>query len=225
MFDLDGTLVDSVPDIAAAVQAAVTDLSLAPVTVAQVQTWVGNGVGPLIRRAVGEEHADCHPSLVVEVTTRFESHYARTNGSATRVYDGVFETLEVLQRSGVAVACVTNKPVKFARDLLDMMSLAQFMRVVVGGDSLAHRKPHPLPLRHIGELLEVPMTGALMVGDSDSDIAAARAAPCPIICVSYGYNHGRDIHAAGADQVVDSLLELIPLLGINRDIDASAYTD
>ena len=209
LFDLDGTLVDSVPDIALGINRALEEHGISSASVDDVRNWVGNGVGPLIERAlhaaIGERASTAQ---VEDVKSAFEAHYAQTNGLESIVYEGVIELLDTLRAQSVHTACVTNKPVTFAHDLLAHCQLSSYFPLVLGGDSLPRCKPDPLPIRHAARTFNVPLSQTLMIGDSISDINAALSAPCPIICVSYGYNQGVDIHKSGADRVIDSLSQL-----------------
>ena len=213
MFDLDGTLVDSVPDIAAAVALAMHDLGAPAPEEFSVRDWVGNGVAPLMARALsGDMSGDVPAAQVALAVERFEAHYAGVNGRHSCLYEAVDEVTRDLHARGVRLACVTNKPARFAHALLRATGLASRMSILVGGDTLRRRKPDALPLRHVATRLNVPLAESVMVGDSKTDVGAARNAGCRVICVSYGYNHGEDIHAAGADVIIDSFTELLPAL-------------
>jgi phosphoglycolate phosphatase len=213
LFDLDGTLVDSVPDIAQAVVRAMSDLELATVSEDDVRNWVGNGVTRLLERAL--EHSTGNApdkALTSAARARWDHHYGQCNGNRSAVYPTVREVLSTFVDNGIALGCVTNKPVAFAHDLLAATDLAKFVPLVLGGDSLAVHKPDPAPLHHAGEHFGVAMSRTLMVGDSETDVKAARAAPCAVICVSYGYNHGRNIADAKPDAVIDDFGELLQIL-------------
>lgn len=213
MFDLDGTLVDSVPDIAAATALAMQDMGAPAPDESAVRTWVGNGVARLMARALsGDMAGDAPMSDVARAVDRFEAHYAGINGQRSSLYAAVDDVTRDLHVRGVRLACVTNKPGRFAHDLLRATGLAARMSVVVGGDTLRRCKPDALPLRHVATRLNIPLVKAVMVGDSTTDVRAARNAGCRVICVSYGYNHGEDIHTSGADVIIDSFSELPPAL-------------
>lgn len=214
LFDLDGTLVDSVPDLASAVDAMLADLDLPLAGVDRVRHWVGNGATELVRRAL----AGCDlPAQTGAISgerlnlglARFREHYRRCNGQHSRVYPGVEDSLRILRERGTRLGLVTNKPVEFIEPLLGSVGLAGWFDVHVGGDSLPVKKPSPAPLLYAMAYLESPPDAVMVIGDSRNDIAAARAASLPVIVLSYGYNHGEDIHQAGADLVVDSLEELL----------------
>lgn len=217
MFDLDGTLVDTVPDIAVALNAALADVNLPSVTAAQVRLWVGNGARRLCGRAISRDMTDAADNVVAAcLLERFLERYAERICVSTRIYDGVVECLAELRARGLALACITNKPERHTRVLLDELQLARSFDAVVGGDTLPEKKPHPAPLHHVMSTLGISSGLSLMVGDSATDVAAARAAAVRCVCVSYGYNHGEDVRALGADAVLDSLRELPQLLAGER---------
>lgn len=215
MFDLDGTLVDTVPDIAVALNAALTDLSLPVVDESQVRDWVGNGARVLCGQSISRSmHDRADPALADRLLGRFLIRYAERVCVETRIYDGVLDCVRSLQTRGIALACVTNKPGQHTQELLDALGLASFFDVVVAGDTLPSKKPDPAPLKHVLEQLRVSPSAAMMIGDSRTDIAAARGAGVRSACVTYGYNHGDDVRALGADHVIDSLREVSRLPGI-----------
>jgi len=213
LFDLDGTLVDSVPDLARAVDQMLTALGREPAGAEAVRQWVGNGVDMLVQRALAGrlqvDPAAPQDELFLPALELFKAAYAQANGRVSQVYPGVRELLDHYQASSLPMALVTNKPTAFTQPLLERLGLASYFPVVVCGDTLSRKKPDPAPLRHACEQIGVTPTQALMVGDSQVDVAAARAAGCAVVCVSYGYNRGEPIARAGADRVVDSLAELI----------------
>jgi phosphoglycolate phosphatase len=210
LLDLDGTLVDSVPDLAAAVAAMMTNLGLPIRGEAQVREWVGNGMERLVRRAlVGRLEGEPDETLFRQAFPLFQESYQRHNGTAARLYPGVRETLERLLAEGYPLGCITNKAHQFTLPLLRALGIEPCFRIVLSGDSLPEKKPHPLPLLHAAQQLGAAPENSLMVGDSVNDVRAARAAGFRIICVSYGYNHGRDIREARPDAVIDTLPELL----------------
>ncbi len=209
IFDLDGTLVDTVPDIAVALNAALADVVLPAVTEAETRRWVGNGARVLCGRAIARSDRDtADPRKADELLERFLHRYAEHACEASRVYDGAEETLQWLRTQGCRLACVTNKPLEHTQILLHALELRALFDLVLGGDSLPARKPDPLPLRECLRHFGVTAREALMVGDSINDIAAARAAGIDCACVTYGYNQGRDVRALGAALVIDSLHDL-----------------
>ena len=211
-FDLDGTLVDSVPDIAWCIDRTMPRFGIPSRGETLVRDWVGNGVERLIDRALtGELDGTADPGLRHEASAAFLDLYSTHDHERSRVYPGVREGLGALRALGAALACITNKPHGPAVDLLARVELLDHFEFVLGGDSLPRRKPDPLPLIHSCARLGIAVEHSLFVGDSVSDVEAARAAGMRVACVGYGYNHGRDISEAGPDTVVGSLEELIEL--------------
>lgn len=214
LFDLDGTLVDSVPDLAAAIDGMMRHLGLPERGETAVRHWVGNGVQNLVGRALTNSMtANPDPELFAQALPIFMRLYGENTSGNSRLYAGVTETLAFLHSStDIQLGCVTNKAEQFTLPLLQQLGIRDYFQLVISGDSLPEKKPHPLPLLYAAEHLGVTPIESLMVGDSKSDVQAARAAGFPIICTSYGYNHGEDIRAYQPDAVVDSLLELKTLL-------------
>lgn len=213
LIDVDGTLVDSVPDLAFCVDAMMEALGRAPRGEAAVRNWVGNGVERLVRRALtgtldGEpEEADFERAYPV-----FLDLYSENTSKRSCLYPGVREGLDLLKGAGYPLGCVTNKAAQFTEPLLKDLGIFDDFSIVISGDTLSTKKPDPAPLLHAAEFFGCEPAKALMVGDSVSDVAAARAAGFQIVCMSYGYNHGVDIREAAPDAVIDSLVEVYPLL-------------
>ena len=214
LFDLDGTLLDSVPDLAAAIDAMLLELEHAPAGESAVRHWVGNGARVLVERALADALNCAEASLVVEQVDRahqcFLKHYEQVCAERSQLYPGVREALDRWSARGVLMACVTNKPEQFTGDLLASFGLDHYFSSVISGDTLPVKKPSPEPLLEACRQLGVTAQQAVMVGDSRSDVAAARAAGMPVACVSYGYNHGVPIEQSEPDAVVDSLADLWP---------------
>jgi phosphoglycolate phosphatase len=208
--DLDGTMVDTVGDFEVALRLALADLGQPPVSRAFISRTVGKGSEHLLTRSLAEVGAPA--SLYEEAWQRYQHHYIQINGQYSKVFPGVIEGLQSLQKLDIRLACLTNKPNAFAKPLLASKGLAGFFEHAFGGDAFEHKKPHPQPLLKTCEALGSAPARTLMVGDSSNDAAAARAAGCPVVLVSYGYNHGEPIASAGADHVVDSLQALGVLL-------------
>lgn len=213
LIDLDGTLVDSVPDLSHCVDAMMARLGLAPRGEAAVRQWVGNGVERLVARAlIGQLDGEPDPAEMARALPIFLELYAANTATRSVLYPGVREGLDWLQAQGYRLGCVTNKAAQFTEPLLTTLGIRDAFELVVSGDSLPEKKPSPLPLRHAARHFGVEPPEALMLGDSVSDVKAARAAGFGIICVSYGYNHGQDIRGAEPDAVIDSFTELGELL-------------
>ena len=218
--DLDGTMVDTLGDFEAALNRMLAELDLPPVSRALVERTVGKGSEHLIRSVLEHQlalpgvHTQGQPGsgradeLMAQAWRIYQRHYLEINGAFSDVYPGVLAALQQWQVSGLQMACLTNKPLDFARPLLKAKGLAGFFTQVFGGDSFERKKPDPLPLLKTCEALGTLAAQTLMVGDSENDGLAARAAGCPVVLVSYGYNHGRPIREVDADGYVDSLAEL-----------------
>ena len=209
LIDLDGTLVDSVPDLAFCVDGMMTSIGRPPRGETRVRDWVGNGVERLVRRAlVGQLDGEPDQTDFEQAYPIFVELYRQHNGERSRLYPGVLQGLDYLAATGCALGCVTNKAAQFTEPLLTALGVYDRFGIIISGDSLPQKKPSPMPLLHAAEHFQVTPEDALMLGDSVSDVKAARAAGFRVICVSYGYNHGRDIRDAEPDAVIDSFSEL-----------------
>ena len=208
--DLDGTMIDTVGDFDAALRLALADLDLPPVGRDFISRTVGKGSEHLLSRTLAELGAD--PTLYDRLWQGYQQHYMAVNGQQSAVYPGVVEGLAALRDAGLPLACLTNKPNAFAHPLLAKKGLEGFFRHAFGGDVFARKKPDPLPLLETCRALGSDPGRTLMVGDSRNDADAARAAGCPVVLVSYGYNHGEPAASAAPDAVIDSLAELPALL-------------
>jgi len=205
IFDLDGTLVDSLSDIAEALNLTLADWRLPQVEEATVKGWIGEGVRVLVGSALTALGSDL---ALDEVMPGFMRHYGETLLHRPRLYPGVAEALARLHAQGATLAVCTNKPERFVEPLLAHLRIAQYFSAVLGGDSLAERKPSPAPLLHLCTRFDCAAAQALMVGDSGTDAAAARAAGMPLALVRYGYLRGMDPAQAGARYVLDDLRDL-----------------
>jgi phosphoglycolate phosphatase len=211
IIDLDGTLIDTVGDFEVALSRALADLGWPPVGRAFISRTVGKGSEHLLTRTLAEVGA---PAELYEAAwQRYQHHYLAINGQHSAAFAGVVEGLRALRERGLRLACLTNKPIGFARPLLADKGLDGFFSHVFGGDSFERKKPDPLPLLKTCQALGSLPARTLMVGDSSNDAAAARAAGCPVVLMSYGYNHGEPVAAVGADAVLDRLDDLLALLG------------
>lgn len=209
MIDLDGTMIDTAPDIVAAANLMLRDLGHGARDAAAIRGWIGNGVERLVKRALtGEKMDEPDPKLFEAALALFRQHYGAHLSGRSRPYPGAVEGLAALQRTGFQLVCITNKTAAFTEPLLRALDLRRFFRLVLSGDSLPAKKPDPLPLTHACRHFQVTPEHAVLVGDSTNDVAAARAAGMPVICVPYGYNHGDDIRAAGPDLMIDTLADL-----------------
>lgn len=213
LLDVDGTLVDSVPDLAWCVDEMMDQLQMPHRGEAAVREWVGNGVERLVRRSlINQLDGEPDDELFARAYPIYLELYAENTSKRSALYFGVLEGLQQLKAAGYRLGCVTNKAAQFTQPLLRDLGISAFFEIIISGDTLERKKPDPLPLLHAAQFFKVPATEALMVGDSRSDVKAARAAEFQIACLSYGYNHGVDIRESEPDVVIDSLVELIPLI-------------
>lgn len=213
LIDVDGTLVDSVPDLAFCVDAMMVQLGREPHGEDAVRNWVGNGVERLVRRAlIGKLNGEPDEADFERAYPVFLDLYADNTCRRSGLYPGVREGVDLLKAAGYRLGCVTNKAAQFTEPLLKELGVYDDFAIVISGDTLPQKKPDPAPLLHAANFFGCRPENALMIGDSVSDVAAARAAGFQIVCMSYGYNHGVDIREAGPDAVIDSLVEIQPLL-------------
>ena len=212
-FDLDGTLVDSVADMSVAVEKMLSHFDKPAPSTKTVSTWVGNGAQKLVKRALtGRMEGEPEPALFEQAMPLFNRYYHENLARHSELYEHVDDTLKRLQQAGLPLACITNKPAQFTEVLLENINIAHYFSLVVSGDTLPTKKPDPAPLIHAAQTFNVPIADCLMVGDSKSDIVAAQQAGCPVVALSYGYNHGEDIRQHNPDITIDSLDQLLPLI-------------
>jgi phosphoglycolate phosphatase len=213
LIDVDGTLVDSVPDLAFCVDSMMAQLGREPWGEERVRDWVGNGVERLVRRALtGSLDGEPGEADFERAYPIFMSLYAENTSKRSNLYPGVREGIDMLKASGYKLGCVTNKAAQFTEPLLKDLGVYEDFSIVISGDTLDKKKPDPAQLLHAAKFFGCDPASALMIGDSVSDVAAARAAGFQIVCMSYGYNHGIDIREARPDAIIESLDELYPLL-------------
>ncbi|MDR7333212.1 phosphoglycolate phosphatase [Roseateles asaccharophilus] len=206
ILDLDGTLVDTLGDFVAVLGRVLSDLGLPPVTRDFIERTIGKGSEHLVRTTLA--HVGGAPALFNRAWPLYQQHYAALNGQHAAVYPGVIEGLELLRSRGLPLAVLTNKPGAPARELLRRKGLNHYFSHVFGGDDFERKKPDPLPLLKTCEALGTAPSATWMVGDSRNDAEAANAAGCPLVLVTYGYNHGEDIRAVAALQHVSRLDEV-----------------
>lgn len=205
-FDLDGTLLDTIADLAEGCRLMLEEIGAPPRTPAEVHSFVGKGMAVLVERCLthgGQPPSDAQMQAAIE---SFKKHYAAVNGRLTRIYPGVSEGLEVWKASGLKLGIVTNKPAMFTEALLDHVGLHHYFEIVVSGDTTAHKKPHPEPILHACRQMGIEPRFNLHIGDSKNDIEAAHAAGCPAYAVPYGYNEGEPVDSADCDALVSDLL-------------------
>lgn len=213
MIDLDGTLLDTAPDLATAANMMLTELGRAELPLETIQSYIGKGIEKLVKRSLtgsldGEPDAD----LFRRAMPLYERSYAKTLYVDTCAYPGVLEGLKALREDGFRLACVTNKAEAFTLPLLRAAELLDYFDIVVSGDSLPKKKPDPMPLLHACERFDIESQEMLLIGDSLNDAQAARSAGCHVFCVPYGYNEGRDVRELDCDAIVSSLYEATKLI-------------
>jgi phosphoglycolate phosphatase len=213
LIDLDGTLVDTVPDLAYAVDRTLERLGMPPRGEPSVRQWVGNGPERMLRRAlINSLEGEPDEELFRRAYPIFLEIHGENICNHSRLFPGVIEALDFFAAEGYRVGCVTNKLARFTDPLLETLGVRRRFALVISGDTLPKQKPDPLPLLHAAAFFDADPSRCLMVGDSINDVLAARAAGFKVACVTYGYNHGHDIREAGPDAVMDSMAELKVLL-------------
>lgn len=212
LFDLDGTLVDSVGDLAWCGNEMLRQLEMPLQTPESARNWVGNGLERFVKRVLTND-MNAEPDEVLFRTSLelFSELYANHASDHSKAYPGAVESLDYLSKLDLHLACVTNKPEPFTSRLIKAMGMDSYFELVVAGDTTARKKPDPMPLCHAADYFGLDYSACLMVGDSSNDVVAARAAGFAIVCVPYGYNHGNDINDSNPDLVVENLIELTEL--------------
>ncbi len=215
IFDLDGTLIDSSPDLALAINYMLKRLERETFTTDTIHYWVGNGAEMLVKRALsGQREIDenLDSTLVTQALKIFLDFYGKNLSIKTVTYPNVLKTLQQLKEYGYRLAIVTNKPVDFVKPILKALSLEELFELYLGGNSLQERKPHPMPLLHVCETFNVTVEECVMVGDSKNDILSAHACNMQSIGVSYGYNYGESINIYNPNVVFDDFADILPTL-------------
>ena len=208
IIDLDGTMLDTVPDFEAALNGMRADLGLAPITQATIKPLVGKGSEKLVRDALLLDWDAARVDAVFdEALAGYQRHYLAINGERATLFEGVTEGLQAMRAQGLRLVCVTNKPIAFTLPLLDQKGLAPYFERVFGGDSFEKKKPDPMPMLGACAALDLPPSQVVAIGDSSNDAESARAAGCFVLTVPYGYNHGRPIQEINSDGIVGSLFE------------------
>ena len=213
LFDLDGTLIDSAPDLVGACNDMLNVLGRPPVALETARGWIGNGARRLVERALTQDFDGEAPAQLMETAyPLFQKCYQANLHRDSVLYAGAVKTLAQCQAAGCRVGCVTNKPAAFTLPLLKAMGLSRYLDPIVSGDDLPKQKPDPLPLEHVVEQWGLPPAQCLLVGDSVSDFRAARACGMPVVLVSYGYSQGLDLFELGPDAVIDSLAKVLNII-------------
>ena len=213
VIDLDGTLADTIPDLAVATNMMLRELRRPALDVELVRTFVGKGIPKLVERALaGSIDGGASAGQMARALPVFERCYAKVNGRHSVMYPGVREGIEVLRAMCLPLACVTNKSGRFTIPLLEHLGIAHHFEQVIAGDTLPQKKPDPAPLLHACRVFGIAPREMLMIGDSGNDAQAARAAGCPVFCVPYGYNEGQDVRELDVDAIVPSLIAAARLI-------------
>ena len=213
MIDLDGTLADTIPDLAAAANMMLRELGRPVLEVERIRDFVGKGIPKLVERALaGSVEGAAPANLMARALPVFERCYAEVNGRHSMLYPGVSEGLLALRSMQLPLACVTNKSGRFTFPLLEQLGIARFFDQVIAGDALPQKKPDPAQLLHASRAFGIAPREMLMIGDSLNDAQAARAAGCPVFCVTYGYNEGHDVRDLDVDAIVPTLIAVARLI-------------
>lgn len=212
VIDLDGTLLHTAPELAESANRMLRDLGRAPVSQELLMSYIGNGISWLVKRALtGDMHAEPDAALYEQALPVFEKHYTELL-LQSKPFPGVIEGLDAMKAAGLRLGCITNKVARYTEPLLQGIGLAKYFELVLSGDSLPEKKPHPMPLLHAAQFFGVPVEQLLLIGDSLNDAVAARAAGCPVFCVPYGYNHGEPVDGLDLDAVIADLPAALPLI-------------
>jgi len=212
VIDLDGTLLHTAPELAESANRMLRDMGRAPVSQDLLMSYIGNGIHWLVKRALtGDMHAEPDAALFDKALPIFERHYTEL-ATKSQPFPNVVKGLDAIKAAGFRLGCITNKVERYTTPILKSAGLVSYFEIVVAGDTLPEKKPHPLPLLHSAKFFGVPVDQLLLVGDSLSDAQAARAAGCPIICVPYGYNHGEPVESLNVDAVIPDLAAVMPLI-------------
>jgi phosphoglycolate phosphatase len=213
IIDLDGTLLHTLPDMMLAANAMLRELGHDHLPEATIESFVGKGAAHLVMRCLGAER-NCapEPKTLSHALTVFERHYHAVNGQQAQLYPGVLEGLDALVAAGLRLAVVTNKPLQFALPVLKQKQLDHYFELVLGGDSLPQKKPHPAPMWHVANTFNLAAHQLLAVGDSSNDALAARAAGMPVLLLPYGYNHGEPVDRVDCNGIVESIAQAAALV-------------
>ncbi|MBL8524194.1 MAG: phosphoglycolate phosphatase [Betaproteobacteria bacterium] len=205
LLDLDGTLLDTVGDIVTAANMMRASLGFAPLAPTVIAAYVGKGIPNLVSKTLKDAVGEPGPTALKVAVANFERQYEKCFGDTSKPYPGVIDGLSALKDKGLRLGCVTNKAEKFTLPLLERTGLAGYFELVLSGDSLAEKKPHPLPLQHAAEFFGAAPAEVLLIGDSVNDAEAARAAGSPVFIVPYGYNEGQELRGLDCDAFIDDV--------------------
>ena len=212
VIDLDGTLLHTAPELAEAANRMLRDMGRPAVSQDLLMSYIGNGISWLVKRALtGDMHAEPDAALYDKALPVFEKHYTELL-LQSKPFAGVAQGLDAMKAAGFKLGCITNKVARYTEPLLKGIGLAHYFDIVLSGDTLPEKKPHPLPLLHSAKFFGVPVEKLLLIGDSLNDAVAARAAGCPVFCVPYGYNHGEPVDGLDLDAVIADLPAALKLI-------------
>jgi len=212
LIDLDGTLLDTAPELVESANRMLRDMGRPAGSQDLLTSYIGNGISWLVKRALtGDMHAEPDVTSYEEALPIFEKHYTELL-LQSKPFKGVVDGLDALKSAGFRLGCITNKVARYTEPLLKGIGLAHYFDIVLSGDSLPEKKPHPMPLLHAATFFGVPVEQVLLIGDSLNDALAARSAGCPVFCVPYGYNHGEPVDGLDVDAVIPNLSEALRLI-------------
>jgi phosphoglycolate phosphatase len=212
LIDLDGTLLHTAPELAESANRMLRDMGRPAVSQDLLMSYIGNGISWLVKRALtGDMHAEPDAALFERALPIFEKHYTELL-LQSKPFEGVVAGLDALRAAGFRLGCITNKLARYTEPLLKGLGLAGYFEIVLSGDSLPEKKPHPMPLLHAAKFFGAPVEQVLLIGDSLNDTIAARAAGCPVVCVPYGYNHGEPVDGLDLDAVIANLPAVLELI-------------
>lgn len=212
MIDLDGTMIDTAGDIITAANRMRATLGFAPLDATVVRNFIGKGISNLVAKTLKDAVGEVGPTALKVAVANFERQYESCFADTSNTYPGVVDALNALKAMGLRLGCVTNKAEKFTLPLLERTGTRDFFEIVVSGDTLAEKKPHPMPLKHAAAFFECEPSQMLLIGDSINDAAAARAAGCPVFIVPYGYNEGQELRGLDCDAFIDDLPHVLKLV-------------
>ena len=215
-FDLDGTLVNTLPDLVEAANKMLSRYDYPAVDTSKLQKFVGHGIDFLVEELIKSINA--RPKIIdlSEAKSVFRREYTECVTCFSSIYPGVLETLEQLKKLGVSLFCITNKPDYFTKKILSKMGLEKYFDLIISGDTLPHRKPNPISVRFCCEAFNLLPARVLMIGDSLTDVQTARAAKCPVFCVSYGYHGLSSVDSLQADAILDCLRDIFSFAEVSK---------
>lgn len=212
VIDLDGTLLHTAPELAESANRMLRDMGRPAVSQTLLMSYIGNGISWLVKRALtGDMHAEPDVALFAQALPIFEKHYTELL-LQSKPFDGVIAGLDAMKAAGYRLGCITNKLALYTEPLLKGIGMAKYFDIVLSGDTLPEKKPHPMPLLHAAHFFGIPVDQLLLIGDSLNDALAARAACCPVFCVPYGYNHGEPVDGLDLDAVIADLPAALKLI-------------